>query len=119
LESEIEERVRWSASEARNAMAANRRRAAALDRERKTRDAVDKHRLRVETEAVALLMIHQPWLRVRMRLESRRESMEKAFFWNPALKAFAPAACDACADAMAAFSLMDSRLLCPSCAGAA
>lgn len=116
LEDELADRERRPASQGQAARLAERRRAIALDRAKKTRDAVEKHRPRVEAEVCALLLVSQPWLRVTMRLESRREALERAFFWNPVLKAFAPAACDACADEVSAFSLRGPRLLCAFCA---
>lgn len=119
LEAELAERERRPLAEGQAARLSERRRALALDRAKKTRDAAEKHRLRVEVKAVALLLIHQPCLRVTMRLESRRESLDCAFFWNPALKAFAPAACGSCGGETSAFSLRSSRLLCPSCLGLA
>lgn len=115
LEAELTERERRPLSEGQATRLVERRRAISLDRAKKTRDAVEKHRLRIETEAVALLLIHQPWLRVTMRLENRRETLDRAFFWNPTLKAFAPAVCDACESDTSAFSLRGSRLICPSC----
>ena len=118
LEAELAERERRPLSEGQTARLAERGRALALDRAKKTRDAVEKHRLRIEAKAAALLLIHQPWLRATMRLESRLETLERAFFWNPVLKSFAPTACDACGGAMSAISLRDSRLLCPSCVAA-
>ncbi len=117
LETELRERERRPSSEGQATRLAERRRAIRLDRAKKTRDAVEKHRLRIETEAFALLLIHQPWLRVTMRLESRRETVDRTFYWNPVFKAFAPAACDACEGEISAFSLRASRLLCPSCVG--
>lgn len=115
LEAELDERERRPAPQGRAANLAERRRAVALDRAKKARDAVDKHRLRVSAEVFAVLLVHQPWLRAVFRLESRRETVERAFFWNPTLKAFAPAACDACAEESAAFSLRGGRLLCRPC----
>ena len=117
LEAELDERGRRPSSQGQAVSLAERRRAVALDRAKKVRDAVEKHRLRVEAEAFALLFVHQPWLRATMRLESRRETLERPFFWNPALKAFAPAACDVCAEETTALCLRGGRLLCPSCAG--
>lgn len=115
LDAELAERERRPSTEALAARLLERRRALGLDRAKKTRDAVEKHRLRIETKAVAVLLIHQPWLRVAMRLENRRETLDRPFFWNPALKSFAPIACDACGGQTSAFSLRDARLLCPSC----
>lgn len=115
LEAELSGRERRLLTQAQAARLAERRRALGLDRAKKTRDSVEKHRLRVELRAVALLLVHQPWLRVTMRLDSRREAVDRDFFWNPALKAFAPAVCDSCRRETAAFSLRDSRLLCLSC----
>lgn len=115
LEAELTERERRPLPEGQSARLAERRRALALDRAKKTRDGVEKHRLRIEAKVVALLLIHQPWLRVTMRLESRREALDRPFFWNPALKSFAPTACDACGGETSALSLRGSRLLCPSC----
>ncbi len=115
LEAELSGRERRPLMPEQAARLAERRRALGLDRAKKTRDSVEKHRLRVELRAVALLLVHQPWLRVTMRLDSRREALDRDFFWNPALKSFAPAACDACGGETSAFTLRDSRLLCPSC----
>ncbi len=117
LEAELDERGRRPAQQERAARLVEHRRAVALDRAKKRRDAVEKHRLRVSAEVFALLLLHQPWLRATMRLESRREAVERPFFWNPALKAFAPAVCDACAEETSTFCLHGGRLLCPSCTG--
>lgn len=117
LETELEERERRPATDDRAARLAERRRALALDRAKKTRDAVEKHRLRASAEVFAVLLVSQPWLRAVMRLESRRETIERPFFWNPALKAFAPAACEACAEETSVFHLRGGRLLCGSCSG--
>lgn len=117
LEAELAGRGRRPLTVGQAERLAERRRALALDRARKTRDAVEKHRLRVELKAVALLLIHQPWLRVVMRLENRRESLDHPFFWNPALKSFAPAACGACGGELSSLSLREARVVCPVCAG--
>lgn len=117
LEVELAERGRRPLTEGQAERLAERRRALALDRARKTRDAVEKHRLRIEVKAVALNLIHQPWLRVTMRLENRRESLDHPFFWNPALKSFAPAACGACGGELSSLSLREARVVCPVCAG--
>lgn len=117
LEAELAGRERRPLTEGQAGRLAGRRRALALDRAAKARDAVEKHRLRVEVKAVALLLVHQPWIRVTMSLDNRGEALNHAFYWNPVLKSFAPAACGSCGGETTAFSLRSSRLLCPSCAG--
>lgn len=117
LEAELTVREQRPLTEGQAARLAERRRALALDRAKKTRDAVEKHRLRIELKAVALLLIHQLWLRVTMRLENRRESLDHPFFWNPALKSFVPAACGACGGELSSLLLREARVVCPVCAG--
>jgi hypothetical protein len=90
----------------------------AAERDAKLRALGERYRLRVRLEPIALLELHVPALRVRIRVRRRKLAGELALRLAPGASALDPLACAACSGVTAQPVLCDDRLhvLCEGCA---
>jgi hypothetical protein len=92
-----------------------RKKAFDLDLQRKIVDAQEKYRIDVEAKLVNAAVVYQPWERVVLRIKTRREEMERTFYWDPVVKDFTDAACEGCQNPSDTFYVEAQKLLCLVC----
>ncbi len=110
-----ETRVEAASGPQQKAVFKSRREALELEYRKKREDILEKHRLVVEPQVYAVLLIYQPWVRCLFRLSSRDQTLETPFFWDPISKDFQPAVCGACRASTTHVTLRAQRILCPAC----
>ena len=66
------------------------------ERERKLADVEAKYRLRIHLELINTVLISQPKITLRVRVENRYASVEPTFVWDPLLHRVEPPLCQVC-----------------------
>lgn len=93
----------------------DRKTALVLDHKKKMSDIQEKYRLDIKAEAVNLLILYQPWVRMVWGVRTHEGELERIFYWDPVLKDFSNAICEKCFKHCEAFFVQDRKLICRTC----
>ena len=116
LRMELEEKEkRCHAEEAVLKRMQDRKTALDLDRQKKMSDIQDKYRLDVKAEAVNLLILYQPWVRMVWGVRTHEGELERIFYWDPVRKDFFNTFCEECLKHCETFFVQNKKLICQTC----
>lgn len=93
---DLERRLARTEDETRQASLKEKLAFARLERERKLADVEAKYRLRINLELINTVLISQPKIALRARVENRYASAQPTFFWDPLLHRVEPPLCQVC-----------------------
>jgi hypothetical protein len=93
---DLERRLARTEDEARRRSYEEKLAFARAERERKLADVEAKYRLRIHLELINTVLISQPKITLRARVENRYASVEPMFIWDPLLHRVEPPLCQVC-----------------------
>jgi len=93
---DLERRLARTEDEARQASLKEKLAFVQAERERKLADVEAKYRLRINLELISTVLISQPKISLRARLQNRYASAQPTFIWDPLLHRVEPPLCQVC-----------------------